>query len=94
MNLKQNENTKEKRRRTTLTYTKGEKTLAYSSLTLSLVQDCSMYRQKKGPEGKTRPNQRVDPPNCRENADRVSAAIPGIQVPDFAPWLRPAARIF
>jgi len=51
MNLKQNENTKEKRRRTTLTYSKGEKTLAYSLPFLFLAKPCSIYRQKKNLEG-------------------------------------------
>jgi len=46
MNLKQNENTKENRRRTTLHNTKEKETLAYSSLSPTLVQNCHIYRQK------------------------------------------------
>ena len=72
MNLKQNENTKEKRRRTLLTYTRGEKTLAYSSLLSFLAKPCSIYRQKKYLEGETRPcieDRREDLQECRENAE-------------------------
>jgi len=45
MNLKQNENTEEKRRRTTLLYTK-EKTISYSSLNPHLRSSAGLYIDK------------------------------------------------